>query len=92
MASAWQQAGRSGRSGNPSFSVLVAQDSPLDQYLMRNPSFFFARRFEKALIDPANPHVLEPHVVCAAWERPLLAEEAEGLSRLAPGVIERLSG
>jgi DEAD/DEAH box helicase domain-containing protein len=90
MASAWQQAGRSGRSGNPSFSVLVAQDSPLDQYLMRNPSFFFARRFEKALIDPANPHVLEPHVVCAAWERPLLAEEAEGLSRLAPGVIERL--
>ncbi len=92
MASAWQQAGRSGRGGNPSFSVLVAQDSPLDQYLMRNPAFFFARRFEQALINPSNPHVLEPHVLCAAWEKPLLSEEAQALSELAPGVIEGLMG
>jgi DEAD/DEAH box helicase domain-containing protein len=90
MASAWQQAGRSGRGGNPSLSVLVAQDSPLDQYLMRNPSFFFARRFEQALINPSNPHVLEPHVLCAAWERPLDATEKDALSQLAPGIIERL--
>lgn len=90
MASAWQQAGRSGRSGNPSFSVLVAQDSPLDQYLMHNPTFFFARRFERALINPANPHVLEPHVLCAAWERPLLGEELQALAELAPGLTERL--
>jgi len=90
MASAWQQAGRSGRGGNPSFSVLVAQDNPLDQYLMRNPTFFFARRFEKALINPGNPHVLEPHVLCAAWERPLVGEEVSGLSELAPDLIRRL--
>jgi len=90
MASAWQQAGRSGRGDNPSLSVLVAQDSPLDQYLMRNPSFFFARRFEQALINPSNVHVLEPHLLCAAWERPLVVEEARALSALAPGVVERL--
>jgi DEAD/DEAH box helicase domain-containing protein len=90
MASAWQQAGRSGRGDNPSLSVLVAQDSPLDQYLMRNPSFFFARRFEKALINPSNPHVLEPHLLCAAWEKPLVSEEVTALSELAPGAVERL--
>ncbi len=91
MASAWQQAGRSGRSGNPSLSLLVAQDGPLDQYLMRNPAFFFSRRFEHALINPANPYVLEPHLLCAAWERPLEREEVLVLSQVAPGVVERLS-
>ncbi len=90
MASAWQQAGRSGRGGNPSLSVLIAQDNPLDQYLMRNPGFFFSRRFEQALINPGNPHVLEPHVLCAAWERPLMAEEVDALSDLAPGSVDRL--
>lgn len=90
MASAWQQAGRSGRGGNPSLSILVAQDNPLDQYLMRNPSFFFARRFEQALINPGNPHVLEPHLLCAAWEKPLAPEEVERINALAPGVIEGL--
>ncbi len=90
MASAWQQAGRSGRGGNPSLSILVAQDNPLDQYLMRNPTFFFARRFERALINPGNPHVLEPHLLCAAWERPLMGEEVEAIDELAPGAVERL--
>ncbi len=90
MASAWQQAGRSGRGGNPSLSVLVAQNGPLDQYLMRNPAFFFARRFEKALINPTNPYVLEPHLLCAAWEKPLAAEEVATLAETAPGLIERL--
>lgn len=90
MASAWQQAGRSGRGGNPSLSILIAQDNPLDQYLMRNPGFFFSRRFEQALINPGNPHVLEPHVLCAAWERPLMAEEVDALSDLAPGSVSRL--
>ena len=90
MASAWQQAGRSGRGGNPSLSILVAQNGPLDQYLMRNPAFFFARRFEQALINPGNPYVLEPHILCAAWEKPLMAEEVVALSELSPGLIGRL--
>lgn len=73
IASAWQQAGRSGRSVGSSLSFLVAQDNPLDQYLMRNPGFFFGRNFEDALIDPGNPYVLMPHLLCAAWESPLTA-------------------
>ncbi len=92
MASAWQQIGRSGRSENPSLSILVAQSNPVDQYLMRNPGFFFSRRFEQALINPNNPHILEPHLLCAAWEHPLAAEEVAALAESAPGAIERLMG
>ena len=90
MASAWQQAGRSGRGEKPSLSVLVAQDNPLDQYLMRNPEFFFSRRFERALLNPNNPYVLEPHLVCAAWEKPLLPQEIETIASSSPGVLDGL--
>ncbi|HHE72029.1 MAG TPA: DEAD/DEAH box helicase [Chloroflexi bacterium] len=90
MASAWQQAGRSGRRGDPSLSVLVAQDNPLDQYLMHNPGFFFSRRFERALVNRNNPYVLGPHLLCAAWERPLGPDEVAAVSESAPGVVEQL--
>ena len=71
IASAWQQAGRSGRSMGSSLSFLIAQDNPLDQYLMRNPDFFFGKNFDNALINPDNPYILKPHLLCAAWEKPL---------------------
>jgi len=77
IASAWQQAGRSGRSTGSSLSFLVAQDNPLDQYLMRNPDFFFAKNFDNALINPANPYVLKPHLLCAGWEKPLDDKDRE---------------
>lgn len=90
MASAWQQVGRSGRGENPSLSILVAQGNPVDQYLMRNPGFFFSRRFEQALINPNNPHILEPHLLCAAWEHPLAAAETSALAESAPGLVDGL--
>jgi len=77
IASAWQQAGRSGRSSGSSLSFLIAQDNPLDQYLMRNPDFFFAKNFDNALINPDNPYVLKPHLLCAAWEKPLDDKDRE---------------
>jgi len=77
IASTWQQAGRSGRREGSSLSFLIAQDDPLDQYLMRHPEFFFEKNFENALINPDNPHILRPHLLCAAWERPLSEADAE---------------
>ena len=71
IASAWQQAGRSGRSGERSLSVMVAQDNPLDQYLMRHPESFFGKSNETARISPANPYIMKPHLLCAAYEAPL---------------------
>ena len=71
IASAWQQAGRSGRSTHSSLSFLIALENPLDQYLMRNPEFFFSKNFDNAIINPDNPYILKPHLLCAAWEKPL---------------------
>ena len=77
ISSTWQQAGRSGRRQEPSLSILVARDDPLDQYLMRHPDFFFGRSHEHALIAPANPYVLDGHLLCAAYEAPLTPGDAE---------------
>lgn len=77
IASAWQQAGRSGRSSHSSLSFLIAQENPLDQYLMRNPDFFFRKNFDNAIINPDNPYIRKPHLLCAAWERPLSSEDEE---------------
>jgi DEAD/DEAH box helicase domain-containing protein len=71
VASAWQQAGRAGREGQPSIAVVVPLDEPLDQYYTAHPNDFFAKPHESALVDPSNPRVLRPHLGCAAYERPL---------------------
>lgn len=68
IASTWQQAGRSGRSGEGSLSFLIAMDNPLDQYFMRHPEAFFEKSAENALINPHNPYILRAHLLCAAWE------------------------
>lgn len=77
IASAWQQAGRSGRRGERSLSVLIALDNPLDQYMMRHPEAFFGKSHENARISPANPYILKPHLICAAYEAPLVMEDTE---------------
>src|SRR5207247_86396 len=74
-ASMWQQAGRAGRRETGSLAMLVAQDDPLDQYLVAHPEDLFERPPEAAVIDPTNPYVLEPHLACAAREQPLSEDE-----------------
>ncbi len=77
IASAWQQAGRSGRRGERSLSVMIAHDNPLDQYLMRHPESFFGKSHESARISPSNPYILKPHLLCAAYEAPLTMADTE---------------
>jgi DEAD/DEAH box helicase domain-containing protein len=71
IASMWQQMGRAGRACQSSLSVLVAGEDQLDQWLMAHPSEVFTRPAEPAVINPANPFILHPHLGCAAFEMPL---------------------
>jgi DEAD/DEAH box helicase domain-containing protein len=77
IASTWQQAGRAGRAGQESLAVLIAQDDPLDQFLIRNPDYLFGRNPERAALDPENPYVLLRHLLCAAHERPISEADSE---------------
>ncbi len=71
IASLWQQAGRAGREQQQSLAVLVGGDDQLDQWFMAHPRELFTRPPEPAVINPANPFVLHPHLACAAFEMPL---------------------
>lgn len=77
VSALWQQAGRSGRSGEDSLAVLVGQDDPLDQYYMAHPDILLSKPFETALVDTTNPNILKPHLGCAAYELPIAQEEVE---------------
>jgi DEAD/DEAH box helicase domain-containing protein len=58
--------------------VLVASSAPLDQFVVRNPSYFFDSPPEHALINPDNLHILVDHVKCAAFELPFTTTEQYG--------------
>jgi DEAD/DEAH box helicase domain-containing protein len=75
MASAWQQAGRSGRGRGGALSFLIALNNPLDQYFMRHPDYFFEKSVENALVNAANPYILRAHLLCAAWELPITNDD-----------------
>jgi DEAD/DEAH box helicase domain-containing protein len=78
IAATWQRAGRAGRRASRSAAVMVASSAPLDQFIVRNPSYFFDRSPEHALIDPDNLHILVDHVKCAAFELPFTTAESFG--------------
>ena len=78
IAATWQRAGRAGRRASRSAAVMVASSAPIDQFVVRNPSYFFDASPERALIDPDNLHILVDHIKCAAFELPFTTTEAFG--------------
>jgi DEAD/DEAH box helicase domain-containing protein len=90
-ASMWQQAGRAGRRSAGSVAVLVAQDDPLDQYLVTHPADLFAKPAEAAVVDPTNPYILGPHLSCAAREQPLAPDELSFFGDAAPETMVKLT-
>jgi DEAD/DEAH box helicase domain-containing protein len=78
IAATWQRAGRAGRRSTRSAAVLVASSAPIDQFIIRNPSYFFDASPEHALINPDNLHILLDHVKCAAFELPFAVDETFG--------------
>jgi DEAD/DEAH box helicase domain-containing protein len=88
VASLRQQWGRAGRRGH-GLAVLVASEDALDQYFMREPDALLERRVEAAILDYANPRVLDGHVLSAAFEAPLDDGDREVLGDEA---LERAAG
>jgi DEAD/DEAH box helicase domain-containing protein len=78
VAATWQRAGRAGRRSGKSAAVMVASSAPLDQFIVRHPSYFFDQSPERALIDPDNLHILVDHIKCATFELPFTGTEAFG--------------
>ena len=75
IVNTWQRGGRVGRGGQSSAIVMIAGADALDQYFLKNPSDFFQRGFEEAVLDPFNVEVLKRHLPCAAAELPLRRSE-----------------
>ena len=70
VASLRQQWGRAG-ARERGLAILVASDDALDQFFAREPDALLSRRVEAAILDHANPRILDPHVLAAAFEAPL---------------------
>lgn len=99
VTSFWQQAGRSGRRGQGALVVLIARDDPLDTYLVHHPEALLDKPIERVVIDPSNPYILGPQLLCAATELPLDDAEVRtlGAEELAgtlvdDGLLRRRSG
>ncbi len=85
VASLRQQWGRAGRRDH-GLAILVASEDALDQYFMREPAALLERRVEAAILDHANPRVLDGHVAAAAFEAPV--DEGD-VATLGPEALER---
>lgn len=75
VASTWQQSGRAGRRQSTSLTILVSSSSPLDQYIISHPHYFFDKNPETAQIDRENLPILMSHLKCAAFELPFKENE-----------------
>ena len=78
IASTWQQAGRAGRRHSESLVIMVASSSPLDQYIIQHPDYFFRSSPEMARINPDNLIIVIDHMKCAAYELPFKEGENFG--------------
>ena len=77
VASIWQQWGRAGRGKDPALAVYIAGRDSLDQFLFENPPRVLGRRVEAARVTMENPYILGPHLLAAAHETPLDADDEE---------------
>jgi DEAD/DEAH box helicase domain-containing protein len=83
-ASFWQQSGRAGRARDEALVVLVARDDPMDTYLVHHPDALLGAPVEGCVLDPSNPYVLGPQLICAAAELPLTEDDVHDVFGGAP--------
>lgn len=78
ISSTWQQSGRAGRRNDESATILVANSSPLSQFIIRHPEYFFGSPPENGLINADNLFILINHIKCAAFELPFIKGDTFG--------------
>ncbi len=72
----WQRAGRAGREGRRSLTLLIPGADPLDEYYRTHPDLLVDGPIEDAVADPFNDELHPRHLRCAAAEVPLRAGES----------------
>ncbi len=88
VASTWQQLGRAGRRDTTSLGVFIATDSPIDQYIIRNPDFILEQSPEAGLINPDNLLVVGAHIQAAAFELAFEAGESFGACPMTADLLD----
>ena len=89
ISSAWQQGGRAGRKGGTAAIVLVASSSPLDQFIVNHPDYFFGASPEAGIVNPDNIAIMASHLKCALFELPFEDNETFGGADVRP-LLEHL--
>lgn len=90
LAGFFQQAGRAGRRDRESLAIMVAVDTPANQYVMNHPEYIFGRPIESMVFEPNNPYILAGQLRCAVYELPLVETELSLFGDLAQLVLEVL--
>ncbi len=85
-----QQSGRAGRGSKESLAILIAQNNPLDQFLIRKPDAILSAKPEPVNIHPSNPKILAAQLRCAAYEQPLVPTDLERFPENALDLVEEL--
>ena len=89
ISSTWQQGGRAGRKHDEAVIILIASSSPIDQFIINHPDYFFGASPEVGIINPDNIAILVSHIKAAAFELPFLDNEKFGDVDIEP-ILEHL--
>ncbi|MFL5782816.1 MAG: DEAD/DEAH box helicase [Thermoleophilaceae bacterium] len=89
VASLRQMWGRAGRRAT-GLAMYVAGEDALDQFFCRHPDEFLDRPVESAILDHESESIHLPHLVAAAYELPLTAEDRDILGPRWEAYAERL--
>lgn len=83
----WGRAGRRSRG----LAVFIAGADALDQFFCRHPDEFLDRPVEAARVNFDNERIAAPHLVAAAHELPITADDEEIYGPGLAGRVERLT-
>src|SRR4030095_14274978 len=70
--------GAPARARPPRGRVSARTSPPLNQFIAKNPDYFFGAPVEQARLNPDNLQILVNHVKCAAFELPFETGEEFG--------------